>query len=1125
MKSLLTIFSWVIFAVICLSGYMSWDWGLFFLGFIWAIVIKIVLNDNYIKNSVDDFKREIFDEILLKLKDQWVKIPQNVEEKIKKETTSVQVPLESLKKLEQSEQLDEITSDSESTFVTESLLVEKADLGDGDYKFETEQIQEVKKEIKEEKEDSKFVIFLKDFFSENIVAKIWWILLALWVLFLMWLIYTYVWPVTKIILWFILWFLVYVLWIILERKWFKQEAMILIWSWILINYIVILSWKYLIWDWDNWETWILSSFITFIFLILNTILSVITSFVYKSKSLLLFSLIFSYTIPFLIWNKYSNLFIVSYSLILSLWGFIISHYYKDLDHNSSAIIQFIALIWWNILLCTSWFSTGIEFAITMFWFIVINFVSIFLFYKSNFILEIKNNFLLSYIFLWIIMIFWKSIAWFSGLVFFLISTIWLFIFNSFLIANSIITSMFFLLFFPLILAFGFLVLWDVHSWFIILPTFLIAFLTSFVFLLSTKLNTVFKNIFFIMLAIFLILWNWFTLYSLWKLDVYTFYSIFVTWIIFLISSYFLSNKKDLSYLYTIWTLWAIAIFSPIIRIIWEFAIPSALMVIVFFISNILTPYFNKNLVKNDTINLILWNVFWILFVGFNLFIFWLQYFPWVSLGLSFMFLALIYFFWWFNLFSKIEKAWYDEHKSKMNFVNTLLTIAITLFTISVAIIFSGIEIVIALIWLAESSVILFFASKTNSNNLWIIWNILFAIWVFKFGTLFSHSLSLKDLVWISFITLVLFFNYIKIVFDSQLKIKWLVRVLHAIWLIFVYFYTIYIFEIHETSMLLIYSFVFVWFISFIYSQLKDNLFKNISLWLFVFFLVFHISVAYISKSDELYYLNFVITFLASLIIFVHYKIFNLKNIIFLIIFYSYLFIISSIYLYHFTDDFFSLTIYWGIISLFAVHFWIYKNQKYVRSIWIWVLSLTLFKILLYDIWSWTDNSIIRIVAFLLTWWIAIYISSLYKKHNLKIKDDLNISLSSNETNDETKLTQEKSSQEDTQEKELEKNSEVKQESNWRANIELEKINIWDKKAIIISYKDWKKATIKSKNLIKIWVLIKKIKWKSDFEKDELKDIYLKIKNNYKAEFPKRDYDKVIELLDKFVEEWWSFEFI
>lgn len=1128
MKSLLNIFSWII-SILAFLVISIIDWDLILFAIFVAIAIKIITNKKYIHDEVDKFKKEVIEFTIQKLEWSWVQISKSIVDKVKiskeKEnnvSTNENVIKESVieKVIEtqilenqdeiwnEIKQVNEIKTDFQTKKIQENKVIDN------------QKIKEYTKNDKKKKEPLKFYLYMKDFFSENIIAKIWWILLALGILFLMWLIYNYVWPVAKIIIWFAFWILVYFTWIFLEKKWYEQEAMVLLWAWILINYIVILSWKYLILD---WETWVLSDLLTFWFLILNTILSIVTSFVFKSKTLLLFSLIFSYTIPILTWNIYSILFMVIYSVILSIWWYVIATYYKENDKALSITVQFISLVLWNLLLLYLKIFPLKDFNIVqiIIWFLIINFSSIFLLYKNNFHKKIEINFIISYIFLTFI-VFWLNIIWTVYWIILLsISLFLLLIINSLFISKLIIKSFTFILFFPLLIVLSTIFAWEVWLNSILL---LFLFLASYFYIFPIFLYDIvwekFKYLFFLILWVFLIVWNSFINFSLsldnfQVFDLYTFFSVSLTWFLFLISSYYFSFKKWLNFLYGLWTIITILTLIPIISYEINYIYYSFIIVLTFFAFNYIIPFINKNLFVDNLVNLIIWYVFWAFFVWFNIYKFWDIVFHWISLWIIFVILAIIYFIWWFFMFSSIESKKLESNlvtdkttNIKIDFIYSVLIIAISFFTISVALLFSNTPIIIELIWLLESSIILFFAVKSKSNILWYIWNFLFWIGIFAWILLFFENLTYINLIWIFIICLLIFFNYYKIIVKSELKVKSITKTLHAIWLFIVYFNIIYILDFSNIGYNLIYSLIFVWTINFIYTYFKDSSFKNTSFVFIILFLFAQINFNYnyivysefSSVAISPYFLNYIINFLSILFFTLHYKFFNDKNNNFYyIIFYSYLFIISSEYIYYYTDNSFYLTIYWGILSLFSVHLWIFKKYEKFRLIWLFVLIITLIKIVFYDIWAWINNEIVRVIAFLLVWWIMIYISSLYKKNNLSFKKDFNLLFLSKITNNNST-----------------KNI---------VNKQIDQIDVWDKNAVKLTFNWWKKATIRTKNLVKIWKIIIDQNKKNYFKPWELKEFYENFKLNYERQLSKKDYDRVIELLDIFVLEGWIIELI
>ncbi len=1165
MYSIINLISWLL-AITSFISILSIDEDLWFFAFIVAWFVKIILNKNYIKNSINWLKNEIEWDILDKISHLWLKTKDF--NKIKETITTNNENVWSDDFLATLINEDEVKS-KENDLKIEGEVFENDDFGSSPLKNEEENEDEeddYEEDIPDTpSEPSKIWIFLSEFFAENVMAKIGWILLALWVLFLMGMVYNWVWPVAKILIWFALWFTIYITWMIVSWKWYESESMILLGSWILINYIVILSWKFIIWGWD--DVWIsgpvLTSWLTFWLLILNTLFSVVTAFIYKSKTLLLFSIVFAYVIPFITWWNYESYMIVGYSLILSLWWFAISNYFYNNDDNASSLqMTFICLIWWNILLLlgsisydlidSMWLGSSGQFAIKMVWYNIINFLSIYLLYKNNFQKSILTNFVISYIFLAFLMFSWSALTWLPILMSFVIALLWLLVINSFFLIASVWTGLVYLILFPVFFVLWFMIIGWAWSWIILLPLFLISYLAIFAFWVWGALSVWFKYVFFTMLWIFLIIWNSYMVADLWInslwIDNYTFGSIFITSFVFLFSTYFLSNKKDLHYLYAVGTVATIFLLLPIIQIKWDFVNMSILAISLFWISNYLLPFINSNLVKNDSQNLVLWSVLWIIFLWLNLYRYWTVYFPWVTLGLWFLALAILYFIWGFILFSKIETIKNEKTESDLNFIYAFLGIAISLFSISVALVFAKMPAIVAMIWLFQSSIVFFFANKLNKQKIYVAWIILFMIGLAKYGQYFSYLVNdlliqmwelsaewvinnwwfiLTDyfahLVWNIFIWISIFINIIifrKTKFNSTL---W-VNLLHIVWVIILWLNIVYLFSDYIVRYLVYWNntwipMIIIWIIILVLSVIYNFIWNKFTKWILVLFtsliLIFHIFSAW---DVDNYGLNYLFTIIILIVYAIDkisldsWKLSTFKKHIdnLWVIIWLYLFLITSIYVYKLTSDYFSLTIYWGILSIFSIHLWIWKDNKFIRWIWLYLLIITLLKIVLYDIWnnSNIDNPIIRVIAFIFVGWIMIYISSLYKKNNLEIKEDLSISFGSED--DITKKSTFK-------EKEVVVND-------WSiVNKDLDKMDLQDKKCITFLFDDWRKVKIRAKNLVKIWVLVVKNAWKSVFKKWELKDTYKFIKSNYKSELTKKDYDKIVEIIESFIEVWGKIE--
>jgi len=340
-------------------------------------------------------------------------------------------------------------------------------------------------------EPSKFELAIKSFFAENLLAKLWGILVFLWVLFLLSLVYTAIWPVWKLIIWFSIWFAIYFAWVLLEKKDYKNEGKILIGVWILINYLVILWWRYLIWD--SIDNNLLSIWTTFIFLIFNTLFAVVTSLVYQSRTLLLFSFIFAFLNPLLIWGNWDNPYtLVWYSLIVAFWWLFLSLKQKDL------LLTIWIFILSNILFLVAPMNLEIHWIIKLVSSAIISIFSIWVVYKidSN---KVPSLLIWAYIFLMLLL--WTGNVYIKETTSFisymitivLYFSVWLYFF-----LKTSINSILFLLFSPILIILGLCFSWLLINIASVLALVILVYLVWFVFV-KDKLRGAFKYFFFIVL--------------------------------------------------------------------------------------------------------------------------------------------------------------------------------------------------------------------------------------------------------------------------------------------------------------------------------------------------------------------------------------------------------------------------------------------------------------------------------------------------------------------------------------------------------------------------------------------------------------------------------------------------
>jgi hypothetical protein len=292
--------------------------------------------------------------------------------------------------------------------------------------------------------------------------------------------------------------------------------------------------------------------------------------------------------------------------------------------------------------------------------------------------------------------------------------------------------------------------------------------------------------------------------------------------------------------------------------------------------------------------------------------------------------------------------------------------------------------------------VLFFAKKMNSKKIFAAWIILFIIWLVKYFLInISTDLMIWDLVGVFFIFVAIFLN---IFFFKWLKFSWInfLKILHIFWMILIYFSLLNIFDFSvfgANPLIYVLTWIFLSVIWILLNILKESFLKKAYIIALAAAFIFHISnTNYLNNSiiytDFNYYYNYIFSAIALWILVVEHFFFKDSSTkwiywISLIYFIS----ITSLYLYNFTSDAFSLTIYWGVLALVWVHLWIVKTNHYMRWVWLYLLVLTLLKIVFYDVWNATNSDVLRIIAFICVWAIMIYMSILYSKNKLSLKKD------------------------------------------------------------------------------------------------------------------------------------------
>lgn len=874
MLELLNKISWCVSIALWLAMAMiifgrEFSEGGFIFGFIiWALIKRFVLGEEYIKTQIELKSSHKIEQTSVKNTEKTSQTTQE-EIRIEKEWEKVSKPV--------------------PTYVAH------------------EDIHAKKQTPKKSKEARIF----EKFFAENLLAKVWWILIFLGAVFFMSLIYTAVWPITKLIIWFIIWGTIYLVWVWLNTKWCREESRISLWVSLLINYLVILAWKYILgWEicqqevwWACFYEWVLTSSVTFLLLILNTILAVLTSLKYDSRWLLIFAFVAAYLNPFLLWESSEAPYtLLWYSMIVTLWALYVAYRKKDeilfpLAFVFSALICLIAP--WSD---ASWWITKIMY-MNILWGLAIYCCHVF-----------KEKY--AFIFEFLI---WA--------VFFGIGLLWL-------------------------------LWWEVMG----IREFLIASSSS------------------LLLMVFC----------------------------------YLHIEKG-TYFYSLWTLWAITTLTPIMILSgleawfenWYLMILGA-----FLATNIwVLLYYPLKSISRDVSHIVTGVVSGSLFATLMVYLYTNLHFTVEIIGYSFFCLSLVYACASYITLQRI--GWFSQLQKKENSENllyTFLSVAIALFSFSIAFIFSDTPEIISIIWLFEATVLFYISQRISSFKVALWWLVLFIVWVIQF----VDFINLESLFWLEEIenfygmigtlcivsvSLVwnLFFLFPKKWTLSKLPIELygFHNIFHIIASTTIIFAVWELLQIEDPWISLLYLSTVMTTIWVIYNLISSPFLQYFHLASYIVLIWIHIIIFAISSDTGDMNLS-----ISSLIVAIHalpyiYEYFQQKkiqNMKLFSVFLLYVFILSTQYVYHIFDVTFAITIYWGILAFILLWYGIKEDILPMRTIWLYIISLTATKIFFYDIWMSVDDTISRVAALMIVWILMMVLSTMYtRKYGNNLNAEFNAS--------------------------------------------------------------------------------------------------------------------------------------
>lgn len=893
-------------------------------------------------------------------------------------------------------------------------------------------------EVKKTERKSLQLNFVKKFFRENALAKIGGILLFLGVLFLLQLIYTVIGPIGKLMIGFAVGFLVFGIGLLAERRGYRNEARILLGTSILINYLVILAGRYLIGEGMLVEQTLLNEGVTFFLLILNTIFAISVAMAHYSGSLLLFAFVVAYLNPFLIGETTTETpyTLLVYALVVSAGAVVLSRFYRNRSSFYSYNLLHAAFLGGNILALLAPSATVWQWSLKLSLLGLVSLVCLFQAYAKKDHKLVTVYFVGMYLF-FIALVEYGSVvlgAAFSGISVVAFSLVFL---GLSLVGGAVLV---------LFMAPGTLVYAMLMPLFILAGMFftgifsvgaVAAVMISAMFLYLFVFAAIFRNFtqqmiyaFFGALGLFVFLVSGFlgdilhyklstTAASEASLSVQA-YAILASAFVFMLVAYAFSRRQGLERLYAVATLFSIIAILPVLQREGDLMLISAVSVGVFLLANIFLPLINRELILHNVKNLAFGLVAGIIFVVAEIFWFWYgdAGLSKVTLGMSFLGLAVLYFVLAYFLYNRISRlratlpeetvsAGESRQSAGADAVYTVLGVSISLFSLAIAYVFSGHSEVVSAVWLFEATLLFFFYGRLKDIKIYAAAMVLMVIGLVKFFLLVP---LVEGGVYVSLIPLaVIFLSFalnLKFMQFEKRSFRLAHDLAHIAGMLAVLVFLFNLIPEHGQGWMFLVASLFGLVLALLYSFYSSSYIKiAFAAYLAIFFLlqiaglegVFNYVERFEVPALKLLQPLAAVLISAAVIWFIklsetreekYGKFYWRLNAALA----AYAFIITTQFVYYFLyENHFMITIYWGVLALVFLGYGIQRDYLKMRTVGLYIIILTTAKILLYDIWSGLDDAVMRVVALMVVGGIMIGVSMLYsKKYGSDLKGEFEI---------------------------------------------------------------------------------------------------------------------------------------
>lgn len=594
-----------------------------------------------------------------------------------------------------------------------------------------------------------------------------------------------------------------------------------------------------------------------------------------------------------------------------------------------------------------------------------------------------------------------------------------------------------------------------------------------------------------------------------------------------------------AYLYSIGTLWTILTLSPAILINGiELPAVAISIISIFSIMNLWVVLIkSKDLLAHNLWNIISGLISGAIFLTYMIYFFGNEYFSWIAQWFAFFGLAVVYCI---LSFIVVQKIGIESMRNNEKYENTFYTIAaigVSLFSLAIAFVFSGSQEIVSIVWLLEANVLFFLTMKVRSIKIGIAWIVLFVIGVAKlleflevsvfwdasiiwnFPILVSFFIILASLV----LNLILLFK--ENTKDNVLSIELfsIHNFFHIIAMSSLACGAFLVFDVSDSWISLLYFSVVVSALGILYTKVYSPWLRMAHLWAYLLLLVAHLGLfTYELGSDSLslgistliiaiYTLPFVYDYVSK---------WTITNKMLIVAFLGYLFILSTLYVLHLFEVTFAVTLYWGVLAFLLLSYGINKDILYMRTLWLYLLTGTVWKIFLYDIWQPGVDDGVWFIAFMLTGGLMIALSTMYTRkywnHLQSEFDPSNLFPKNPAENKETPP------------EETEKIKEIEDRATEKSTIQntIESMDTqWIKSVKLRFTGETTSVQIRAENLVKISKLIVNTYKKTEFKPWELSEAYTMIEKDYKSSLSPAQYNKIKEIIEKFVKKWGTIEFV